>query len=250
MGRINDGASFADKVEEWFRKRDRFWRRVSVVTLVLIVASELLFISLARIDPQVRAGMDIVVIPMLLLFVFSIFWRGSIQTFLSLAGIGSIYFGMLFVYAVAAGHETLPPIITNKLGVGNIAIPPPASTLAEFYFLGGMLGVLLCMAISFKPSLFRLKGTQSRSYYPVWTGEYKQKTAYSASVILVPVQGLLSFSERYLAVKYKYLVVMIGGTKYFVSPDDWIPQGSLLIRDKESGALLGIPKVPDGFNIW
>jgi hypothetical protein len=43
---------------------------------------------------------------------------------------------------------------------------------------------------------------------------------------------------------------MIGGTTYYVSPDDWVPENSRVIRDKESGSLLGIPKVPDGFSIW
>jgi hypothetical protein len=43
---------------------------------------------------------------------------------------------------------------------------------------------------------------------------------------------------------------MIGGRIYFVSPYSWVPQGSDIVRDKESGSLLGIPKVPDGFNIW
>jgi hypothetical protein len=68
--------------------------------------------------------------------------------------------------------------------------------------------------------------------------------------MLVPLQGLLSYGERHLSAKYAYLVVSIGGKRYFVTPNDWVPEGSFVVRDKQSGTLLGIPKVPDGFNVW
>ena len=68
---------------------------------------------------------------------------------------------------------------------------------------------------------------------------------------LIPVQSLLSFGERHLISNYKYIQVMIGGRIYFVSLDEWVPQSTTyIIRDKQSGSLVGIPKVPDGFNIW
>jgi hypothetical protein len=35
-----------------------------------------------------------------------------------------------------------------------------------------------------------------------------------------------------------------------LSPEDWIPENSNVVRERVSGSVLGIPKVPDGFNIW
>jgi hypothetical protein len=61
---------------------------------------------------------------------------------------------------------------------------------------------------------------------------------------------LLNFAEQHIATTYKYITIMIDRTIYFVSPDDWVPQDTLVIRDRETNSLLGIPKVPDGFNIW
>ena len=64
------------------------------------------------------------------------------------------------------------------------------------------------------------------------------------------MQSLLRFADQHLVAKYRYIQILIGGRIYFVSPDDWVPEGSNVIREKESGSLLGITKVPDGFNIW
>lgn len=163
----------------------------------------------------------------------------------------SVYSGMSLVYTIARGLKILPPIVANRLGYGNIAAGSPTEAVASLYFLGGIMGLLMCILISFKPSLFKAKGMPITSSYPIWKNEDDPKLALGANVIrLVPVYHLLSVSECYYVAKYRYIVVMIGERKYFVSPDDWVPEGSTVIREKESGLLCGIPKVADGFNQW
>jgi hypothetical protein len=246
-----EGTIFIDRIYEWFNRRSKFWVSVSLLTLASVIAMQVFIIFLTGINHQIRQEIGPLVIPLLLLFVFSIFWRGSIQTFLSLAGTISVYAGIFYVYARASGLENLPPIITNKLGVGRVVTSSSTEAVANFYFFVGMLALILCVIISLKPSLFRAKGTQDRSSYPVWSSKEDREMELGTNiVILVPVAGLLSSAERYLVAKYKYIVVMIGRTIYFVSPEDWVPEGSVVIRDKESGSLLGVPKIGDGFNVW
>jgi hypothetical protein len=103
--------------------------------------------------------------------------------------------------------------------------------------------------ISLKPSFFRARGTKYAPY-PVWESKDSKIISSEGSARLIPVSSLLNFTEQHIATTYKYITLMIDGTIYFVSPDDWIPQDSTIIRDKETGSLIGIPKVPDGFNIW
>jgi hypothetical protein len=69
--------------------------------------------------------------------------------------------------------------------------------------------------------------------------------ANSNSVLsLIPVQSLLSFGERHFSSNYKYIQVVIGGRVYFVSLDEWVPLNSTyIIRDKQSGSLVGIQKI-------
>lgn len=91
--------------------------------------------------------------------------------------------------------------------------------------------------------------------HPVWSIEHELESKHTGSSTrvdsLINIQGLLSFGERHLISNYKYIQVMIGGKIYFVSLNEWVPQSSTyVIRDKQSGSLIGIPKVSDGFNIW
>jgi len=188
---------------------------------------------------------------LLVLFVFSIFWRGSIPTFLSLAGAASIYAGMFYVYARAAGFPTFPPFTIHKYPAATILENIPVTSAANFYFMVGIFALILSIVIALKPSFFHAKGSRSEQPYQVWASDdYLESSASVNARQMIPVDGLLSFVERHLVMKYKYIVIVIGGRTYFVSPDDWVPEGSSVIRDKESGSLLGIPKVSDGFNVW
>ena len=74
-------------IQEWLRQNDMFWTVISLVTLVSIVILQVLFIFLAGINPHIRNGIDSFLVPLLVLFVLSIFWRTSMATILSLAGV-------------------------------------------------------------------------------------------------------------------------------------------------------------------
>jgi hypothetical protein len=123
-------------------------------------------------------------------------------------------------------------------------------TVATFYFLIGLFSAFLCVGVAFRPSFFRARGAPTGLPYPVWSiNDKDQKFRYGASVVsLIPVQSLLSFSERHLISKYKYIQVVIAGRKYFVSLDEWVPQSmTYIVRETDSGSLVGIPKLSDGF---
>jgi hypothetical protein len=250
-----DRGVFIDKVQVWFLQRNKLWTMITFVTLASIVILQFILTFLTQINPQVRHGIYPILIPMLVLFVFSIFWRNTVTAFLSLAGAMCLYAGMYYAYASRFG------IIQNKfLAHVNNPTPlhlPPSDTVAEFYFLMGIFAAVLCVAVAFRPSLFRAKGTPVGLPYPIWTNSDNErnyprfKFGANNSLSLIPVQSLLSFGERHLISNYKYIQVMIGGRIYFVSLDEWVPQTvTYIIRDRDSGSLVGIPKVSDGFNIW
>ena len=243
--------AFIDTIQGWFYKRSNLWAVLSFFTFAYLIILQASFVSRTEINSQINQGIHSLMIPFLILFVFSIFWRSSTTTFLSLAGALNLYVGMFYIYTKDVGLQTLVPHVANRLGYGKVLTSPSASSIGNFYFLIGMFALVLCIMIAFKPSLFKAKGTQIRPSYPIWSNKHDPKLAFGAKAIsLIPVLGLLSVTEHHLVAKYKYIQVMIGGTTYYVSPDDWVPENSRVIRDKESGSLLGIPKVPDGFSIW
>jgi hypothetical protein len=132
---------------------------------------------------------------------------------------------------------------------------PLLTAAATFYFLIGLFSAFLCVGVAFRPSFFRAKGSITGLPYPVWSfndnSRYKSGANGNTVLSLIPVQSLLRVVERHLISNYKYIQVKIAGRIYFVSLDDWVPQSnSYIIRDKQSGSLIGIPKISDGFNIW
>ncbi|MDE1830112.1 MAG: hypothetical protein KGI25_07300 [Thaumarchaeota archaeon] len=54
------------------------------------------------------------------------------------------------------------------------------------------------------------------------------------------MSALLTYEEQHLIAKYKYVVVIISGTKYLVTPYDRVPDDSVVIRDEESNSIIGI----------
>jgi len=250
LKKTNERGAFIDTIQEWFRQRSKFWTLISFVSLSSLIALQLLLILQTETNPYIRQGIDSLLVPLLALFVFSIFWRGSIPTFLSLAGAACLYAGMFYVYAKAVGFPSLSPFIIHKYPAAKILESIPVDS-ANFYFLVGMFALALSIVIALKPSFFHAKGSRFKQPYQVWTSDdYLESSSSVNARQMVPVNGLLSFAERLLVTKYKYILMVIGGRTYFASPDDWVPEGSSVIRDKESGSLLGVPKVPDGFNVW
>ena len=251
MKKTNERGAFIDAIQDWFLQRTTFWALVSFTSLAGVIVLHLVLVLQGEVNPLIREGIDSILVPLLGLFVFSIFWRGSIPTFLSLAGAASVYAGMFYIYAKAVGFQDLPPFIIHKYPAATILNSIPVTSSASLYFLVGIFALILSIAISFRPSFFHAKGSRFKQSYQVWTGKnYLESSSSVNAHQMVPVDGLLSFAERYLVAKYKYILIVIGGRTYFVSPEEWVPEGSNVVRDKESGSLLGVPKVSDGFNVW
>src|SRR5215216_2406759 len=122
MKRTDGRGIFIDVIQDWFRQRNTLWTVISFVTtliFIIIMLMQVFFNLLTEIDSQIRQGTYILMIPLLALFVFSIFWRGSVLTFLSLAGALNLYIGMFYVYDHAGGLQTLTPHIADRLGYGR-----------------------------------------------------------------------------------------------------------------------------------
>ena len=245
---------FIDNIQGWFSKRNMFWTAITFIALGGIIILQLSFNFLTGINPHIRLLIYPVLAPLLILFIFSIFWRNTITAFLSLAGALCLFVGMYYAYfSQYAAVQTIPA--SGSQASSSQMQPPSVDNVATFYFLMGLFSSFLCIGIAFKPSFFRARGAVTGLPYPVWSTkddlDCNNSDSSTRTENLIHIQSLLSFGERHLISNYKYIQVMIGGKKYFVSLYEWVPQSSTyIIRDKQSGSLIGIPKVSDGFNIW
>jgi len=240
---------FIDKVQGWFLQRNKFWTQITFVALASIIILQFFLTFLTGINPHIRLAIYLILIPLLLLFVLSIFWRNTITAFLSLAGAICLFTGMYYAYAskyqiIQSMSSSLSHTATTHMHL------PPLAAGATFYFLIGLFSAFLCVGVAFRPSFFRAKGALTGLPYPVWNSNnprLKFGSNNNSILSLIPVQRLLSFGERHLISHYKYIQVVIGGRIYFVSLDEWVPLSiTYIIRDKQSGSLICIPKI-DGY---
>lgn len=246
-----DARIFIGQIQLWFQTRNNFWKLISFSSLALIVVQQILVVLLSTINPDIRVGLYAILVPLILTYIISIFWRGSTSAILSLMGGICLYAGMFLTYSLAGFQDALPSQVANRLGYGLRHEVPPVDTVAGFYLLMGFLALVMCMIVTFKPSVFRAKRSAIWTPYPVWNENYDRLPTHGCELSsLIHVRDLLSYKEVHMVARYKYIQILIGGKLHFVSPDDRVPYGSIVIRDKNSGLPLGIPKVPDGFNIW
>ena len=224
---IEDRGVFIDNVQRWFLKRNEFWTAITFIVLACVIILQFLFTFLTAINPHIRLAIYPILIPLLLLFVFSIFWRNTITAFLSLAGSLCLFVGMYYAYATR--YEIIQNMSSSLSHTTTIHMHLQLLTAAAtFYFLIGLFSTFLCVGVAFRPSFFRAKGAVTGLPYPIWSfnddSRYKSGANGNSVLSLIPVQSLLSVVERHLISNYKYIQVMIAGRIYFVSLDEWVPK--------------------------
>jgi len=106
----------------------------------------------SHVNPAVRQGVDFLLVPILALFVFSIFWRSVVQTFLSFAGTLITYGGVFFFYTVNGSSQLVSTYVANRLGYGikHIAMIAPSS-VADRCFIMGIFALTFCLAYLLPP---------------------------------------------------------------------------------------------------
>src|SRR6266581_9542944 len=104
----DDRGDFIDKVQGWFLQRNKFWTQITFVSLASLIILQFFLTFSTGINPHIRLAIYPILIPLLLLFVFSIFWRNTITAFLSLAGALCLFVGMYYAYAGYEMIQTLP----------------------------------------------------------------------------------------------------------------------------------------------
>src|SRR5882672_9681361 len=113
--------TFIDTIQDRFLPKSRFWASIVYFSFFSLIILQIIFSIASDTNPRARQETDFLVLPFLALFVFSIFWRDSIPTFLSLTGSLMMYAGMYYIQAKYFGLQNLPPIIANRLVVGIIS---------------------------------------------------------------------------------------------------------------------------------
>jgi hypothetical protein len=115
------------------------------------------------------------------------------------------------------------------------------SVLHLYGLFMGASWVGLGLIFAYRPSLIQVKNYLPFEYpYPIWNSKNQPITQFNESFILT--KKLLTEKERLLSCRFKYLLVSIDGKLYLVSPNEKIPQDSIIMRTKSSRTLCGISR--------
>jgi hypothetical protein len=81
---VTPKGKFVEDIQDWFEQKSKFWLVISILTFSSVLVLQVTLNFASHVNPSVRQGVDFLLILILSLFVFSIFWRSAVQTFLSL----------------------------------------------------------------------------------------------------------------------------------------------------------------------
>lgn len=235
-----DRWAFIESIQDWFLRNDQFWRVLSILTFSSILLLQILFIFASQVNSAARQHAEFLIIPILALFTFSIFWRNIFCTFLSFTGSMLTYGGMFFFHTSSVTKQLAAPFVANRLGYGIkhvVAISP--DSVADRFFIVGVFALAFCIAIAIRPNFFKPKDSQDLPF-PIWNPKRDFAGTIRHSIRLIPILSLMTFAEQNLVAKYKYITAVIGGRKFLVSPYEWVPDDSSILRDGESGSIIGI----------
>jgi hypothetical protein len=227
--------------DQWFQKN-----RSTIIALSIISIILLFFLHLFTITIQISLNsmpiriIQIVTIILISLISLSVIWRGLIPIVICGLGIVLIYGGIVIPsYAL-----TLPAESYFK-GIRVLIDQQIISMATEGYFFLGIAMVVLSMIIAFKPTLLYVKNRPKPSHslwanYQEWYDNMQLTGGYTEPN--VSLKTLMNEQEKYLLWRYEYILTRIYNTPYLVKPDGFVPKSSIVLRDNESGRMIGVAR--------
>jgi hypothetical protein len=226
---------------QWFHRNRSILVPLSIISIILLFVLHL-FTTTIQISLNSVPAIIIQVITIVLISLtsLSIIWRGIIPIVIGSLGVILIYGGIVIPsYAL-----TLPTESYFK-GIRVLIDQPIISMATESYFFLGIAMVVLSMIIAYKPTLLYVKN-RPEPLYSLWTGYEKWydnvQLADGYTEPSVPLMSLMSEQEKYLLWRYEYILTNIYNTFYLVKPDGFVPKNSTILRDKESGRMIGVSR--------
>ena len=227
--------------DQWFQKNKSTIIALSIISIIL-----LFFLHLFTITIQISLNsmpiriIQIVTIVLISFISLSVIWRGLIPIVICGLGIVLVYGGI----AIPSYALTLPAESYFK-GIRVLIDQQIISMATEGYFFLGIAMVVLSMIIAYKPTLLYVKNRPKPSHslwadYQKWYDNVQITGGYTEPN--VPLKTLMNEQEKYLLWRYEYILTRIYNTPYLVKPDGFVPKSSIVLRDKESGRMIGVAK--------
>jgi hypothetical protein len=132
-------------------------------------------------------------------------------------------------------------LVVKTIEQKSISLQSYTEALHLYALATGISSIGLGLIFAYRPSLIQVKNYVPFEYpYPIWNSKDQPIPKFGKNLILA--KELLTDKERMLLCRFRYILVSIDGKPYLVSPHEYIPEDSIIMRTKSGKALCGIYK--------
>ena len=231
---MTTGSSHGGRTIRWFERNRHRLFAADVVSVMLLFFMHLSTSTIQLFTQEIVVAIQFVAMASAVFLVLSVVSKGVLPLLICAFGIVLLYHSVVLPYSVEP-----------EVGQGVVWLfkkPINANAAAHMHFALGAGMVGLSMIIAYRPSvLFTRNRPESLenewSKYPLW----KDNTllAEGGTERSIPVKSLMNDQDRYLLWRYEYVLALIYDTPHLVKPNGLVPKDSTLVRDRESGRVIG-----------
>jgi hypothetical protein len=230
----------AGKVRAWFANNNSRLLAVSIVSLTLLFFLHL-FTATIQIPAQpVVDAVNAATLALVFLVAASIVWKGLVPALVCVLGVTLLHASVMLPYFTAdsVGQEQYYKTTNMKSVVSYQSI----LVAGNMHFFLGIAMIAFSMVLAYRPSLLFARNRPEPadakwSQYPIWSDNVM--LADGRMEPSVPVKSLMTDQEGYLLWRYEYVLASVYGAPHLVRPQGLVPKGSSVVRDKESGRVMG-----------
>ncbi|MEM4393228.1 MAG: hypothetical protein QW557_05565, partial [Candidatus Nitrosocaldus sp.] len=199
--------------------------------LSMIVLTLLEIILLTSNSPSIFRVVYIIAPILTVPIVLAVAWKRSFAIVIMVIGLLCILGSMI--------------LLPHMLSIGSIG-EDKFYVISFRSFLLGVAMVAISMIMVYRPELLyarnrpREDDDAAEDSIKVWDGSSVSSRRMVNGTLLIPLRNLLDDREIMLLSVYRYILVIIDGVTYLVSPDDYVPSSSTVVR--KSGMFIGVRK--------
>lgn len=222
-------------VYRWFQRNESRLFAIDIVCIVVLFFMHLFMSTLDVLPPQVTSAVQVAAAIPVAFIALSVLWKGVVPLVICTLGIVLMYSAITLPYY----QED-----SSQFGENARRRYNPEAALMEtnlHFFLGAAMAALSITIVRRPSILFTRNRPESLdsewSRYPVWHDNVLLADGHAEPS--VSVKSLMTDQDRCLLWRYEYVLASVHGAPHLVSPQGMVPKGSSVLRDKESGRVMG-----------
>lgn len=228
-----------DRAYYWFQRNALRLLAADIACITILFFMYLFTSTFQVLTTEIATAIQLIALVPAGIIALSVVWRGAVPLIICVLGIVLVHNAVIFPSYETESRE----IITDgSLYSQTPQTPTSVDVGSGMNLLLGMGMVAFSIITAYRPSiLFTKNRPQSLesewSKYPVWHDN--TLLAGGMQEPSVPVKSLLTEKDRCLLWRYEYILAYIHGRPHMVRPCGRVPAGSVILKDRESGTVLG-----------